>query len=68
MKLDNLENEEVKQLIKKYSCEKDMQIVLDGLCKSGRINKTKIRNTGLNDKNINAAITRLRLCLKDYED
>lgn len=66
--MDSLENEEVKSLIKKYKCEKDMKLILDGLCKSGRINKTKIRKTGLNDKNINAAITRLKLALKDYED
>ena len=68
MKLDFLEKQEINDLIKKYQCERDSQIILDNLCSSGRVNKAKMNRSGLNDKNIQAAMTRLRLALHPYKD
>lgn len=66
--MDNIERKEVWDLISKYQCQRDSQIILDNLCSSGRINKAKLNRQGLNDKNINAAITRLKLCLAPFDN
>ncbi len=66
--MDNIDREEINNLIHKYQCEKDSKIILDNLCASGRINKASLNRQGLNDKNINAVITRLRLALQPFRE
>jgi hypothetical protein len=66
--LDNIDIAEIHELIHRYQCEKDSQIILDNLCNSNRINKAKMNRQGFNDKNIQAAVTRLKLALSPFEE
>lgn len=66
--MDNLEVEEIRHLIKKYQCKKDMDLILNNLCSSGRMNKASANRKGFNNKNIQAAMTRLQLALSPYKE
>ena len=65
--MDNLERNEIQSLIVKYQCQKDSQTILDNL-RAGKLNKASLYRKGLNEKNINACLTRLRLALADYKE
>jgi hypothetical protein len=66
MSLDKIEQQEIQALLKKYQCKKDVKIILDNLCSSGRINRASAIRRGFSDKNINASLTRLRLALAPW--
>ena len=66
--MDNIERAEIQTLIVKYQCQKDSQTVLDNLATNGKLNKASLYRKGLNEKNINACLTRLRLALADYKE
>ena len=64
--MDFIERSEINNLIKKYNCEKDSQIILENLCLNGRINRSKMHRAGISDKQINAIISKLKGILEDY--
>lgn len=64
--MDNIERQEIRNLITKYSCQKDSEIILNHLCNSNRINKAALERSGYKDNNINAMVTRLKLALQPY--
>jgi hypothetical protein len=66
--LDQIEIEEIQHLVKKYQCQKDMDLILNNLCNSGRLNKAAANRKGFNDKNIQAAMTRLKIALDPYKE
>lgn len=64
--MDNLERDEINSLIVRYQCEIESHVILENLCSNGRLNRSKLQRAGIGNKTINAYLTRLRLCLKDY--
>jgi hypothetical protein len=65
--MNESDRNEINQILRKYACQKEAQVIVDHTFSTGRINKRELKNDGYSDNRIRMVVDHLSILLKDFD-